>query len=283
MMFSDPQLWLFVLAAVFCSAFIQGIIGFGYAIVAMAVLPLLLNFREANLLVAYTIVLPVIWTFWAYRRESDLKLLAGAIVGSLIGLPLGLLTFTLIDLDYLVRGTGLVILLIVIDGFFQKPVHVDEGPQKASSVWSTFAGFCSGFLAGSTSIAGPPIVIYAIRQPWTQAQYKGFIFGFFIMISISRAVGLALMGFATPPVLVTSAIIVPFVFLGMKLGLMLGPKINPVLFKRCLLSLLAISALYMLIQGKPVVPEEEEAPMVEIIEQKDGKPEIQTFPEKSTP
>jgi len=249
MMFSDPQLWLFVLSVVFISAFIQGIIGFGYAIVAMAVLPLVLNFREANLLVAFSIVLPVMWIFWGYRKQSDLKLLAGAILGSLIGLPLGLLTFTLIDLDYLVRGTGLVILLIVIDGFFQKPPQTVEGPQQASSVWSTFAGFCSGFLAGSTSIAGPPIVIYAIRQPWTQDQYKGFIFGFFILISITRIIGLSLMGFTTAPVLLTAAIIVPFVILGMKLGTMLGPRINPVLFKRCLLSLLAISSLYMVIQG----------------------------------
>ena len=106
MMFSDPQLWLFVLSVVFVSAFIQGIIGFGYAIVAMAVLPLVLNFREANLLVAFSIVLPVMWIFWDYRKQSDLKLLLGAILGSLVGLPLGLLTFTLIDLDYLVRGTG---------------------------------------------------------------------------------------------------------------------------------------------------------------------------------
>jgi len=249
MMFSDPQLWLFVLSVVFISAFIQGIIGFGYAIVAMAVLPLILNFREANLLVSFSIMLPVIWIFWGYRKQSDLKLLTGAILGSLVGLPLGLLTFTLIDLDYLVRGTGLVILLIVIDGFFQRPPQSIDGPQKASSVWSTFAGFCSGFLAGSTSIAGPPIVIYAIRQPWTQDQYKGFIFGFFILISISRIIGLALMGFAQTPVLLTSAIIVPFVFLGMKLGTLIGPRINPVMFKRCLLSLLAISSLYMVIQG----------------------------------
>tara|TARA_R110002095_G_scaffold103660_4_gene90877 strand:- start:1979 stop:2785 length:807 start_codon:yes stop_codon:yes gene_type:complete len=249
MMFSDPQLWLFVLSVIFLSAFIQGIIGFGYAIVAMAVLPLVLNFREANLLVAFSIVLPVIWIFWGYRRHSSPKILLGAILGSLVGLPLGLLTFTLIDLDYLVRGTGLVILLIVIDGFFQRPPQTVDAPQKASSAWSTFAGFCSGFLAGSTSIAGPPIVIYAIRQPWTQDQYKGFIFGFFILISITRIVGLSLMGLASTPVLMTAAVTVPVVILGMTLGKMLGPRINPVLFKRCLLSLLAVSSLYMVIQG----------------------------------
>ncbi|HCO24228.1 MAG TPA: hypothetical protein DIT97_14730, partial [Gimesia maris] len=140
MMFSDPQLWFFVLAVIFLSAFIQGIIGFGYAIVAMAVLPLMLDFREANLLVALSIVLPVIWIFWAYRKHSNFKVLLGAIAGSLVGLPLGLLMFTVIDLDYLVRGTGLVILLIVIDGFFQKPVQTESGPQQASPIWSTFAG-----------------------------------------------------------------------------------------------------------------------------------------------
>ena len=77
----------------------------------------------------------------------------------------------------------------------------------------------------------------------------------------------------------TTAVIVPFVFLGTKLGLMLGPKINPVLFKRCLLLLLAVSSLYMLIQGKPAVPTEDEPPMVEIIEPGDGQPKIQTFPD----
>ncbi|MCH9723476.1 MAG: sulfite exporter TauE/SafE family protein [Planctomycetes bacterium] len=252
MMFSDPQLWCIVLSIVFISALIQGIIGFGYALVAMATLPLVINFREANLLVAFSIVLPVIWIFWNYRQHSNLRILSGAIIGSLIGLPFGMLIFTMVNIDYLVRGTGLVILLITIDGFLQRSSPAAESDQQSpATLWSALAGFCSGFLAGTTSIAGPPIVIYAVRQPWTQDQYKGFIFGFFILISISRAVGLSLMGLATSEVLLTTAVIVPVVILGMKLGTILGPRINPVLFKRCLLSLLAVFSLYMLIMGSP--------------------------------
>lgn len=252
MMFSDPQLWCIVLSIIFIAALIQGIIGFGYALVAMATLPMVINFREANLLVAFSIVLPVIWIFWVFRRHSNLQILRGAIIGSLIGLPLGMLVFTIVDIDLLVRGTGLVILIISIDGFFQRPSTKEkQGQQNTATLWSTFAGFCSGFLAGTTSIAGPPIVIYAVRQPWTPDQYKGFIFGFFIMISISRAIGLSLMGLATPEVMLTTAVIIPVVILGMKLGTIIGPKINPVLFKRCLLSLLAVFSLYMLIMGSP--------------------------------
>jgi len=252
MMFSDPQLWCIVLSIVFIAALIQGIIGFGYALVAMATLPLVINFREANLLVAFSIVLPVIWIFWVFRRHSNFHILRGAIIGSLIGLPLGMLVFTLVDLDLLVRGTGLVILIIAIDGFFNRPSTAAKGNQQSpATLWSAFAGFCSGFLAGTTSIAGPPIVIYAVRQPWTQDQFKGFIFGFFILISISRAIGLSLMGLATSEVLLTTAVIIPVVILGMKLGTLLGPQINPVLFKRCLLSLLAAFSLYMLIMGSP--------------------------------
>lgn len=251
-MFSDPQLWCIVLSIVFIAALIQGIIGFGYALVAMATLPLVINFREANLLVAFSIVLPVIWIFWIFRRHSNIHILKGAIIGSLIGLPLGMLVFTLVDIDLLVRGTGLVILIITIDGFFQRSAAtVESGQQSPTALWSAFAGFCSGFLAGTTSIAGPPIVIYAVRQPWNPDQYKGFIFGFFILISISRAIGLTLMGLATSEVLLTTAVIIPVVILGMKLGTILGPRINPVLFKRCLLTLLAVFSLYMLIMGSP--------------------------------
>ncbi len=249
MMFSDPQLWCIVLSIVFIAALIQGIIGFGYAIVAMATLPLVINFREANLLVAFSIVLPVIWIFWNYRQHSNPRILAGAIIGSLIGLPLGMLIFTLVEIDLLVRGTGLAILLITIDGFFKRTPGVTEGQQNPASLWGAFAGFCSGFLAGTTSIAGPPIVIYAVRQSWTQDQYKGFIFGFFILISISRAIGLSVMGLATSEVLLTTAVLIPIVILGMKLGTLLGPQINPVLFKRCLLSLLGVFSLYMLFIG----------------------------------
>lgn len=251
MMFSDPQLWCIVLSVVFIAALIQGIIGFGYALVAMATLPLVINFREANLLVAFSIVVPVIWIFWCYRQHSNFRILAGAIIGSLIGLPFGMLIFTLVDIDLLVRGTGLVILVITIDGFFKRTPPDTKDEQSTTSLWGTFAGFCSGFLAGTTSIAGPPIVIYAVRQPWTQDQYKGFIFGFFILISISRAIGLSLMGLATSEVLLTTAVLVPLVILGMKLGTHLGPRINPVLFKRCLLSLLGAFSLYMLTMGSP--------------------------------
>ena len=73
------------------------------------------------------------------------------------------------------------------------------------------------------------------------------------------------MGFAQPPVLLTSLIIVPFVFLGMKLGTLIGPRIDPVVFKRCLLSLLGISSLYMVIQGSS-----EELPAPEL-EENDGR------------
>ena len=99
-----------------CSSFVQSAMGFGYALCSLAVLPHLIDVRLANLVVSLSILVPLAYAARANPEPMRSRLLVISLAGAAIGLPIGLLTFAFVDSQWLVRGTGLVVLLVVADG-----------------------------------------------------------------------------------------------------------------------------------------------------------------------
>ena len=247
--------WLFlslIFVVVFTtSGFVQSTMGFGYAMVALAVLPYFMDIRLANLIVSLSMLIPMSSTILAYRRHIQPLTLVGSLAGAAVGLPAGLIAFAFVDPDWLVRGTGVVILLIVLDGVYrgrrQAPLRT---PSKA---WGLPAGLASGFLSGSVGIGGPPVAAYASRQPWSPGEFKAFVLSFSLVVVSLRVIGLFVAGFLSRDVLLFSAAAVPFGYLGAWLGRVASKRINAHRFRQLTFALLAINSVGMIVRGRPDV------------------------------
>ncbi len=242
--------WYFLAVAIVIagSAFIQSSIGFGYAVVALAVLPFFVEVRQANIVVSLSILVPLTSALWMYRRGLDWRMMFWCLGGAVFGLPVGFYVFSAFEEDWLIRGTGLVIFLVAVDGFRTRR----DRPDKATSpVWSVAAGAASGLLAGSVGVGGPPVAAYAARQDWSATRFKAFVISFSLMLSLLKAFGLFAGGWINQTILLYSVAVVPFGLAGGYLGAVVSRNIDGRLVRRLAMVMLLILSVGMIIRGQP--------------------------------
>ncbi|MCG6156225.1 sulfite exporter TauE/SafE family protein [Rubinisphaera margarita] len=239
--------WILFTGVVVVSGFVQSALGFGYALVAMSVLPALTGVKDANLIVSFSAFAPLAIAAWSYRRHLVPESLLLAIGASLAALPIGLAVLVLSIDDILVRLTGIVILLMAIDGLTRRSTTQEQGP--ASKLWTCIAGAVSGFLAGAVTIGGPPIAIYAARRPWPPNQMKAFLTTFLLITSVVKLCALATTGLVNKQVLLLSAVAIPIAYVGGELGVRGTKHINAKLFRILTLIVLSIIATLMITRG----------------------------------
>jgi len=155
-----------VLAA---AGFVQGLTGFGFAIVGMALLPSFTSsWQTAFSLVALNSVLIPFVLLRRHRSGFDLRPVLGLTFGALIGTYIG---FRFMDGHaqgaWFIRLFGVsLILFSVFD------LYMNRGDRTFSlpSFTAIPCGIFGGFFGGAFNIGGPPLVAYAYSQPWSKSQ-----------------------------------------------------------------------------------------------------------------
>lgn len=229
-----------ILAAVivFVAAFIQGLSGFGYALIAT---PLLTFIFPAKSAVMMSIVLGAatnIAVLLSMRRHIEVKRLVFMSLGGILGIPLG--AYGLSRLDPLIIKIAIAMLAIPF------AVLLILGHSRRfgrDSVGCVVAGFVSGLVGASTSFSGPPVVLFLLNQGLHTQKFVGTLAAYFLFISLASIAALSSLSLLTGDLLIKSAILLPALFLGIFLGLRMLPKINATVFRRVAASVVCISAL----------------------------------------
>nr|HPJ39641.1 TSUP family transporter [Spirochaetota bacterium] len=91
------ELYIVLTITIFTSALIQGMTGFGSALVAMAILPLFLPVRTVTPLVLLVGLLLNIIIFVRFHQHFDMKKLFPIIIGAAAGVPIGVYGLKMID------------------------------------------------------------------------------------------------------------------------------------------------------------------------------------------
>lgn len=237
--------------SVFAAGFVQSAMGFGYAVTSLAVMCFFVDVHLANLIVSLSSLLPMALAFYHYRHDVVWRDLGGALMGAAVALPVGLLVFKYVPGDWLVRGTGVVILVITIDGLRKRnPVApVADALTMNRSLGSCAAGAVSGFLSGAVSIGGPPVAAYVVRQAWTPSRMKGFLVGFMLLLGVYKAGGLVVGQLLDWQVIVWSAVVAPVACVGTSLGVIASRNLDAQRFRQIALLMLALMSVNMLVRG----------------------------------
>ncbi len=240
--------------ALLLAGVVHSIIGFGYGIVALAILPNFIDVRMAHVILSLSSVPVLLMAAWAYRKGIDRKSLLPALIGAALFMPIGLLAFKWMSMDLLVRGTGLAILLTTLNSLRQKPeTTYDEftAQKRGASVAPFAAGALSGFLGGAVSIAGPPIATYAVGQAWSADRFKSFVTQCLLVICFYKVAGLAVADLISRPDVVRVLWASPFSIAGIWMGVRLSRMINPEHFQKLVAVALILVACLFLLRGAP--------------------------------
>ncbi|MFW5829745.1 MAG: TSUP family transporter [Planctomycetota bacterium] len=154
---------ILALALISIAALVQGYSGFGFGIVAMALLVLSGLPLESGALMAtfvgVAVIATLLWLSWSngpiHWRGVGLLL-----IGALIGLPIGywfLSRFGAGPAPQLVLGTLLI--LFAIYGLFRR-----RGTVRLPQTAAIPLGMLSGFVGGAFISGGPPAVVYLSGQ-----------------------------------------------------------------------------------------------------------------------
>ena len=250
----------------------QGGLGFGYAIVSLTTLPLVLAPKDAHVVVSLSGIAVVAASVYATRADADWRLTRVATLAGAAMVPVGQIAFKALSPDGLVRLTGGVILVLMLRELWvtrepeeataappatrhpdqladDTPNKPPESPPQEPLLGPLLAGAVSGGLAGAVSIGGPPIAAYAMSRPWTPGRSRAFITRFLLVIAVIRAMGLAANRFVTCELAGYAGAAAVFAIGGVFLGAWLSRGLKTDSYRRTVAIVLVGLSLYYLVRG----------------------------------
>lgn len=234
-----------VLIVVFSAALVQSIVGFGYALLAAPLLTLIMGPKEMVVFLLFSGLYLRFYMFYRVHKEvvmADIKYL---ILGNILGIIPGIYILKVINVPMFKLFIGVVLLISVLLINFQF-----KWKSKSLTFDGLLFGFFSGFLGSSTSVSGPPIVLYMLNTFEDKAKIRTTMITFFTFGTIITLLGLFIAGTFKPSAALGLPIYsIPFVMLAAKIGERIFYHMNQKVFRRLVILLILISSLALLYGG----------------------------------
>ena len=169
---------LYAFAVVLSAASLQGITGAGMMILSV---PPLVVALPATVVVPGIVLLYLplgLAQIIQLRGDVDRRRLAILAASSALMVPLGAVMLREVDTVTLQRGIGLLMIFLAL------LLQVKPGPPFTRELAPCVAtGLIAGFLAASTSVSGPPLVLFGLKQRWDPARFRATLIAYFLIIS----------------------------------------------------------------------------------------------------
>ncbi|UCH81591.1 MAG: sulfite exporter TauE/SafE family protein [Nitrospiraceae bacterium] len=203
------------------SGIIQGISGFGSALIAMPLLTLFIDVKTAVPLCILHSVLMTSYISFTLKDHMEKKKILPLLLGSLPGIYFGVTFLKHVESDLIKLLLGILIIVYSVYSLSFNPQ-----PKRLHNIWAYIAGFGTGFIGSAFSAGGPPAIIYTSLTGWSKDHIKATLTGFFLTSAVITAVVHAATGLTTALVgkyfLVSSL----FVLIGVTTGIKLYRRIS---------------------------------------------------------
>ena len=239
----DVYIFLFI---VLIASILQTSTGFGFSILATPFLLLLFAPFEAiqiNLFLSLCISLALIVKI---RKDVDYDILKRLVIGSVFGLPVGIMIFLYLNLNHLKLGVGVMILLLTVLLILQ--MRIKQNQRKDLVV-----GGLSGMFTTSIGMPGPPLLLYFSGTDTKKEQLRATTLAFYLWIYlVSFIMQLSIVG--TSKTVWTSILWgLPLVCIGLYLGQRLFYKMNQAVFQIIVYIILLFTGIYTLVESLGVL------------------------------
>lgn len=231
------------LLVVALACLVQGVLGFANALVAT---PLALIFLQKETVVSSMLVVGLaVNAFMAARicEPINYRPVFFLFLASLLGMPFGVWVLTTIPINWmkLLVGTLVVVFTVLLQFGKLKLPH--------SGVLTTVAGFLSGLLNTSTSMAGPPVLILLAGQNLPKDQFRKTLVSFFFLSGLVASVVLILSGVMTLSRARYGLISIPVVFAAAFIGDKIAARVPQRPFRALALATLFAVGVYSVVSG----------------------------------
>lgn len=229
------------LCVVALAAIVQGISGFGFAVVAVPLVAYLNGLDHAVALGGMLGLWASLNTVRTSRADIRWPIVGAILRGSALGIPFGLIALHLVDTRRLTVTTGISVLIVTAALTFGLRVRCTH-PMAQSAT-----GIVSGALGACTGMTGPPVVV-GLRGADLDARTMRATIAF--TLGMSGAVILvlrALLGHVHQDVLPVVALGLPTVWLGNTVGQWIFSRVGGRTYSIVVTVLLGLSGVVALI------------------------------------
>jgi uncharacterized protein len=230
-----PELVFIIALGWFAGGFINGVAGFGAAMIAM---PLIAPFMDLSVavpsctLIVLTLNCQVGWTF---REHIEWNYVKGIFIGAIPGVILSIFVLEYVSATYLKAGMGAFIACYALWS-----LYADKGrDRKINPAWGYLSGILSSALGMAFGFNGPPLAAYIAYSGCPARAVKGVLGAGFIITGVFIVTAKAMTGQITQTVLLTYAVATPAVIVGSKLGIWLSSYLNEYSYRKVLFVALA--------------------------------------------
>lgn len=170
------------LVILIASAF-QGLTGFGFGIIAVALLTLVMDPKEATILCTLMALCNIAQILWGVWRHVRLSVLAPLAIGSVVSMPFGVKLLGMVSGEPVRMTVGVVLVIVALWELFSP-----KGGTRREASWplGLVVGVAGGFLGGFISMSGPPAIVYAYTRRWSAVEIKALLQSFFLITTCWR-------------------------------------------------------------------------------------------------
>jgi len=222
------------------AAFVQSVSGFGFSLFIVPPLAMLIGPAQAVVVSNSLALFNNGYTMATSRGQIEWRLWIVLTIAAAAGMPVGLLVIRSVDAQSIEVGIALVVLfstLLIWRGF---------RIRTQSSLLDITTGFVSGVLNTTTSMNGPPVVLYMQGKGMLPAPFRSTIAAYFAASGIIAVALFALDGQVTGVTLARAGISIPGIILGWLMGNQVFQRMGPERFRSVVIGVLLLSAMIAL-------------------------------------
>lgn len=229
-----------IVAVVAISSLAQSLAGFGFGLLAVPLMTVMIAPHQA--VIVATMIGTVSTTLQAVldRRFCDWSMAKRLAFSAYVGMPVGIFVFIAVSESALRFALGVVVLVatVILAKGFSFRGH--------SKTMDSLMGFFSGVLSTSTSTNGPPLVFLLQARGMEPHTFRATINTVFALSNVGSLILFASSGEMETNGVIAALIALPFLFVSLRAGYALRPRVKVEHFKKLVLTMLLLSGISVL-------------------------------------
>lgn len=234
----------YAVVCIFFAAIVRGYSGFGFSLLAVTALSLVLTPAEVVpsiflMEVAASLhLLPGIW------KDIHWRSIAVLLAGCLAGTPIGVWALAHAPAPPMLLALG--VFILISTALLWKGFALTSMPGTPATLAT---GAASGLFNGAFSTGGPPVILFYFASPAGVAAGRASLIAYFLGTDILALPFLAWEGLVTRDAAIRALTFLPPLVCGVWLGARSFRMANPQSFRKLVLLLLALLAMSILVKG----------------------------------
>lgn len=238
---------IIIILIVLLGAFTRTVFGFGEALVTMPLLALVaFDLKSATALIGALGLIVAFPAVIQHRQQIDLAIVRRLVIGSLLGVPVGIGLMTYVPTVIVLRTLAGFLIGYGSYNLYQLHQHRVQKQYLKAPYWDYLAGIISGVMGSAYNSHGVPVVIYGTLKKWPVDELRGILQAHFVCVGTVVVISHLLAGFWTFQVVQLLGISLPLLLIVIPLGNWVSARIDSQTMVRYIYDLLIVFGFLLL-------------------------------------